>query len=96
MAQPTADFAAARVHVEDCAARLEELLAGDGAPLTLPELRGARQLVQACFDVCALVAESGNLLLRDLDEMGNVQSVLADANAAAGRYGPARANGSTS
>jgi len=89
MTKLIADFDAARTHVEDCAARLEELLAGDGAPLTLPELRGARQMVQACFDVCALVAESGNLLLRDLDEIGNVASVLADANANAGRYSPA-------
>ena len=75
--------------LDDCADALEELLNADREALSADELRAAKRLVELCFSIVTMVADSSEYevdeFMERFDSDKIVAAVLDEANADAAR-----------
>lgn len=71
----------------DCETSLEEMIDGIDTALSREELKAANRLVVSCLSIVQKIADAGNVVSVDLDELNNkrVASILESINTNAAR-----------
>jgi len=74
--------------LSDCQDALEDLISGEGAPLSRDELRAAKELVEHCLNIAGILADQAGVEIDELDDKHTlVHRTLDEVNQYASEHG---------